>query len=207
MKKYLSLFIALFFLVMGGACMTSSLYQQKYGQKTTNEEISSFLITEDGRQLVVVGIAHHYIFEPNATLKFILTWPEKKHVIATFSNFAIDHLQHISGKYVLKVESNNDLSAEAKTQLLANGFTYDNSKTTLSYQGVLTGKCYLSNNLTIPNALQFNQKYKIAVQETYASPSSTVERVLLTPLMLAADGLLTIAGIPLMLLIIPLSMR
>lgn len=207
MRKYIILLSALFFLVMGSGCMTALLYSKNKPKETittTQEEVSSFLITEDGKQLIVVGKRYHYIFEPNDTLKFILNWPDRKLIAASFTTFDVDTQQNILGRYFLTVDP-NAVSEQAREKLLANGFLPNNDKPIrLSYDGVLTGKRYSSNNFTLPKSLQFSQKYTIAIRETSSSgASTTVANILLTPLSLAADGVLFCAGVPVALFIAP----
>lgn len=237
MKKYISLLMALIFLVGGGACVTSTLYQ-KHGTYTSvnqknptntyapvEEEVSTFLITQDKRQLIVAGKNRHYIFEPNATLKYILTWPQRNLVKASFDRFVIDEQKMISGEYTLTVEVNNQLSKEAKSQLLNNGFVFNTSATSLDYKGELKGKCYSSGGMVIPKTYRFNKSYKVTIQEIQIHGStnieikniksgaesdytpSTTERILLTPLALTADGLLFAVGVPVMIFALPFMNR
>ncbi len=202
MHKILMLAVACAFLVFGGACVTAALYDQPLEQnRAFVEEVGSFLITPDGSQLIVVGKQHHYIFAANDTLKFILGWPEKNRVQASFNNFVINSDQHVSGEYRLTVDALH-LSADAQALLIAKGFK--SSQAGLTYQGVVQGTRYLANKFTLPATLAFHQKYTINMRENYVSTSATLERILLTPLAVAADGALIIGGIPLLLLAIPI---
>jgi hypothetical protein len=204
MKKLLFLSVTLFFVLFISGCVTSALYKDSAeAHRDFVEEVSSFLITADGKQLIVVGKQHHYIFAANdETLKFILTWPEKKRVKAGFENFVINSNQAVSGMYTLTVDATQDLTAESNQLLVSKGFVNNTTQKTLTYHGALHGTRYLADKFVLPATMQLNQKYTITMREDYAysSASSVLGRLLLTPLAIAADGLLLIGGIPVYLL-------
>ncbi len=197
MNKLLILFCALCFLIFGGACFTPELYKHPAeDSRTFVEEINSFLITQDGKNLIVVGQQHHYIFTPSDTLKFILTAPEKKYVKASFNTFSISSDQSVYGSYTLTVDAKQGLPAETGKLLIAKGFTNNPTQKNLTYHGSVQGTRYLADKFQLPATLQLNQKYTINMRESYTSASATMERILLTPLAIAADGLLILGGIP-----------
>lgn len=200
MKKPLMLLVALFFLVFGGACFTPALYD-KSAEETRNfvEEVSTFLITQDGKNLIVAGKQHHYIFAVNETLKFILTWPEKKRVKAEFQSFSVRSDQSVSGMYSLTIDYGNDLSPEMKNLLLAKGFSDNKAEKKLYHSGWLQGTRYLADKFDMPAAMKLNQKYTIKMTEYQPSASAAIKRILLTPLAVAADGLLILGGVPILL--------
>lgn len=202
MKQILILLTALIFLTLGGACVTPALYKSTGSKGTIEEVVSSFLITQDGKQLIVVGKKHHYIFAVNDTLKFILTWPEKKRVNAKFYNFVINADQTVTGSYTLVVDAGQDLGPEALKLLLSKGFVPNNHQKTMLYFGSLQGKRYLADKFELHAMMQLNKEYMIPMRENYVSTSATIERILLTPLAVAADGVVVIGGIPLLLLTI-----
>jgi len=201
MKKIITLLAAFSFLIFTGACFTPALYD-KPAEETKNfvEEVSTFLITQDGQSLIVVGKQHHYIFTANDTLKFVLGWAEKKRVKANFDHFTISSDQTMYGSYSLTVNMDNSLSVAAKNELLKHEFKQEQKQNTLTYRGSVNGVRYLAGDVTIPATLQLNQKYTIQMTEHYASTSAAIQRVLLTPLALVGDGLLILGGIPVLLL-------
>jgi len=200
MKKIITLLAAFTFLIFTGACFTPALYE-KPAEETRyfTEEISSFLITQNGQSLIVIGKQHHYIFTANDTLKFVLGWAEKKRVKANFNHFVIRSDQTVYGSYSLTVNM-NDLNAAAKNVLLKHEFEQDKKQNTLRYNGSVNGVRYLAGNVTIPATLKLNQKYTLEMTEHYPSASAAIQRVLLTPLALVGDGLLILGGIPVLLL-------
>jgi hypothetical protein len=203
MKKTFTLLVALSFLIFGGACFTPALYE-KSAEETHNfvEQISTFLITQDGKSLIVVGKQHHYIFNANDTLKFILTWPEKKRVKTTFSNFVISSDQTVAGSYYLTVDANQNLSAETHKLLISKGFNENKLEKTLVYTGFIQGVRYAADQFELPATLQLNQNYTITMTENQTSASATIKRILLTPLAVTADGLLILGGTPVLLFLL-----
>jgi hypothetical protein len=201
-KKPLILLVTLSFLIFGGACFTPMLYDKPMDKSHSfMEEVSSFLITKEGNKLIVIGKEHHYIFESNDTLKFILQWSEKKRVKASFSSFNIKTDQSLLGSYDLSVHIGKDLSSETKALLIAKGFTENTALKILNYHGTLQGERYLADNVKIPVTMQLNKKYHInMIEDASVSASRVAKRILLTPIALLADGLLVIGGIPILLL-------
>jgi hypothetical protein len=206
MKNIVIFFAVLCFLIFGGACFTPELYRgTAFETHNFTEEISSFLITQDEQQLIVIGKQNHYVFAANDTLKFILGWSENQRVKASFYNFVITEKQTVSGRYELSVNTGQDLSDATKKLLISKGFSESIPQKRLFYNGSLEGTRYLANNIKLPETMQFHQKYSIEMSEYQPSTSQTVKRILLTPLALAADGALLLGGIPLLLLAIPLG--
>jgi hypothetical protein len=203
MKKPLILFAAICFLIFGGSCATYALHSgellgtTKNKYSTFTEAISTFLITADGKQLIVVGKNHHYFFTADDTLKFILTWSEKKRIKAAFSDFIIDDDQNVSGSYSLTIDTTQDLPPETRDLLISKGFTSNPSKSQLLYHHTIQGTRYFAGDFKLPVPLELNQKYMITMHEDYDNGSSTdiMERILLTPLTIALDGALVAAGV------------
>lgn len=201
-KKPLILLIALSFLIFGGACFTPMLYNQPmYKNHSFKEEVSSFLITKEGNKLIVIGKEHHYIFETNEVLKFILQWSERKRVKASFSNFNIKTDQSLSGSYHLIIPLNNRLTPETKALLIAKGFIENTALNILDYHGKLQGERFLADNVKIPSTMQLNKKYSLHMIEETSMAEGLAKRILLTPVAIIADGIV-LAGSPIILLTI-----
>lgn len=200
MNKILTLLIAFCFLVFGGACFTPALYD-KPAEETKNyvEEVSSVLITQDGKNLIVAGKQHHYIFAANDTIKFILTWAEKKRVKAEFHDFSVRSDQSVSGGYSLTVDNGQGLTPEMKTLLLSKGFTNNEIGKKFYHSSWLQGTRYSADKFAMPKAMQLNQKYTINMTEYQPSASAAIKRILLTPLAVVGDGLLILGGVPILL--------
>ncbi len=203
LKKPLILLVALSFLIFGGACFTPMLYDKPMDKSHTFiEEVSSFLITKEGNKLIVIGKEHHYIFESNETLKFILQWSERKRVKASFSSFNIKTDQSLLGSYHLRVHVDENLTPETKALLITKGFTENTAIKILNYHGKLQGERYLADKVKIPVSMQLNEKYNInMIEEASVSALGVAKRILLTPVAVVADGMV-LAGMPIILLVI-----
>ncbi len=202
MKRSLILLVALSFLILGGACFTPMLYNESmYKNHAFVEEVSSFLITKEGNKLIVIGKEHHYIFETNKHLNFILQWEERKRVIASFSNFNIKTDQSLLGSYHLRINIDESLTLEKKSLLIAKGFTENKVLKILEYHGKLQGERYLANKVKIPAIMQLNKKYSINMIEDTSLSTGLAKRILLTPVAVVADGIV-LAGAPIILLVL-----
>lgn len=197
MKKLLILSLTLSFLLFGGACFTPLVYENQTNY--FKEEISSFLITKDGKKLIVIGKEYHYIFDANEALKFVSgAGSKKKQIKASFSSFRIKKDQSISGNYTFTAGNKHQpLEPAFKTRLLAKGFTpHPAIKNRLTYKGSLQGTRYLINELEIPATMKLSKAYQIdMIEEQVLTASEVTKRILLTPLALSADGVIILGGV------------
>ena len=203
MNKILVLFAALSFLIFTGACFTPALHSGK-PTKSYQEKVETFLMSEDKEQLIVIGEKYHYIFPTNDVLKFITQWPDKKQQVkASFSTFRVQLDQSLAGSYTLFIRDSRKLSPEAKQLLISKGFFDNKSSNTLRYHGGLAGKRYLANEVRVPETLKLNKQYTIQIIENdTVSAGEVAKRIALTPLAVAADGLLILGGAPLLLFVL-----
>ena len=189
MKRSLHLLIITILSIIVSGCLTSELYQLK--KESFNEELSGFLITQDQKQVILVGQHYHYIFPMDNDLKSILQWPNRSKLRATHLNFVISKNNMINGTYLLKNE--NPLSDEDKALLLANHFKVRNNG--YYYVGKLSqGTVYESGNFKLPEAQSFKRPYYLNISYDYATTNQTLTKILVTPLAVAADGIDTVVG-------------
>ena len=207
MQKYINLLVILSFLLSGSGCSIDKLYPPEPVEKIRlfDEEVSAVVIKKDSNEIIALGKEYIYILKPDDILNFVLNWSEKKHIKATFADFNADassNIQFLSGRYILTVELNNELSQEAVGQLLTHGFTYNVTKTALSYQGKLHGRYYAhsSSDVNFLKAYQLNQKYKIKVRET----TTTMVRKPKPNATIFLESVAGIVSIPLVLVLLPI---
>jgi hypothetical protein len=114
-----------------------------------------------------------------------------------------DANQRISGGYFLRL--GKDASPEQKEKALAAGFK-PLPTGALTFNSSLNGTRYAANGIQATAASQKLRKtYTIQIsaeKSAGAKAASTVGKLLLTPITLAADGVLFIAAIPLILLFV-----
>jgi hypothetical protein len=156
------------------------------------EEIAAFLLTEDGKTLVVIGEKYHYIFEIDDTLKKILLSDQRKLIKPEFKQFEVDRDNEVSGRILLKYSSKNLDDYFMITKL---GFSSDWHGRNYFFTKQLKGKRYTTNK-EINTAFNFNHPYSINIRRP-PSMGAAVGKVLLTPITVALDGAVTVASVPL----------
>lgn len=192
MQKSSRILILFFFGIINTGCLTSELYNIK--KESFNEEVRGFLITQDQKQLILVGLHYHYIFPMGDDLNNILTWSDHSKLRATRLNFVISKNNVINGTYLLKNENNASLSTRDKAFLLANHFQLM-SNGQYSYIGKLSqGLVYKPGNFKLPEIQSFKKPYYLEISYDYATSGQTITKVLVTPLAVAADGINTVLG-------------
>lgn len=190
MKRSLHLLITVFLAIIASGCLTSELYKIK--KESFNEELTGFLITQDQKQVVLVGQHYHYIFPMDNDLKSILQWPNRSKLRASHLSFVMSKNNIINGTYLLKNEST--LSDDDKALLLANHFKVRNNGE-YYYVGKLSqGTVYESGNFKLPEAQSFKKPYYLNISYDYATSSQTLTKIVMTPLTITADGIDTIVG-------------
>lgn len=126
---------------------------------TTNEIVSSVLVSEDGNRLVVMTPSYHYIFELPPTLLTALKSDFHPYVEAIFSEFRVNSKGRVRGNVNLTVaESHPDAVAAA----IAAGFV-GNSRGAM-FKTTLLGERYKAGNIQPTQQYQLNKTYVIAVQ-------------------------------------------
>lgn len=192
MHKSSQLLILIFLCIINISCLTTELYNAK--KEGFNEEIRGFLITQDQKKLVLVGLHYHYIFPMSEDLNNILTWSDHSKLRATRLNFMISKNNVINGTYLLKSENNALLSNNDKAFLLENHFKII-SNGQYAYIGKLSqGSVYETGNFKLPEIQSFKKPYYLEVSYDYATSGQTLTKVLVTPLAVAADGINTVLG-------------
>ncbi len=192
MHKSSQLLMIIFLSIFNISCLTTELYNVK--KESFNEEVRGFLITQDQKQLVLVGLHYHYIFPMAEDLKNILTWSDHSKLRATRLNFVISKNNVINGTYILKNELNAPLTDTDKAFLLENHFHLITSGQ-YAYIGKLSqGSVYETGNFKLPEMQSFKKPYYLEVSYDYATTKQTLTKVLVSPLAVAADGINTVLG-------------
>jgi hypothetical protein len=174
-------------------CFTPMLYEAR----PYNETASSFLVTEDGSRLVVLGEQYHYIFDDiSPSLKGILLSPLNLRTVvaATLANFYVNSDNVVTGDYSLLLSA--EASDEQRKSAIRAGFVPPD----LSLEGHLKGVRYSAENFPFSAAQTqlFAHRYTAIVR----AERSKTAKILLTPVTIAADGVLILGGTALLLLIL-----
>jgi hypothetical protein len=186
--------------VSTAGCLTPKFNESRFVTGKYLDTVISFLITEDGSKLVVLGEKYHYIFDVSPSLKNVLLGPIRSELRAYFEIFHVTLDNKISGDYSLELL--NDATDEQKNAAVDAGFTPGELALTLS--GHLEGIRYSAEGFPpIGQAYKFNQQYIVEIQEEQ-SAANKAGKILATPIVILADGVLILTGVALVLLVIAL---
>ncbi|WP_321806947.1 hypothetical protein [Burkholderia sp. BCC1993] len=172
-------------------CFTPKLYKDS----NYHEQVSGFLITEDGKKLVVLGTDYHYIFDLPASLRPVLLSGYRKSLHTAFIGFHASG-SSVTGRYRILLPK--EASADDQTAATADGFTA--GQTGLVLEGDIGGKRYSTDGFVARDkvndntAQAFNQRYIVYITESPSALGMGL-RILATPVTVAADGVLVLGGI------------
>lgn len=166
------------------------------------ETIDRFLVTDDGKKLVVLGKQYHYILDMPAHLDAVLAAPYRKSVTASLYHFVAEG-DKIHGEFGLHIRgARKRMTADDYQRALADGFT--EHYTDLVLEGSVSGTRYTTEGFKLgQGSSAFNEPHEIDVTDVI-TPAGTAVRLLVTPVTLAADGVLMIGAIVLSPVIVPL---
>lgn len=180
--------------VMG--CVTKKLYETLETHDTQYDETAlSFLVTEDGSKLVVLGDRYHYIFDDIApSLTHVLGGPLRTVVGADLTKFRVRRDNAVTGDYTLRLfeqASDEQLRSAIEAGFVAPGLTLS---------GHLKGVRYSAEGFALPPATQrFTRPYVVSIIED--AESKLAAKIVLTPLAVAADGLIVLGIVALLLVV------
>ena len=172
----------------GLAGCTAMLFEDGHYEET----VDRFLVSEDGKQFVVLGKKYHYIFDMPDHLGAVLASPYRKSIEASLSGLVAQGSK-ISGDFSLRIHRDH-MTDEDWNRALEDGFTklgdWD-----LGMKGELAGSRYLADGFAQGKTWSsFAHSYKIPVTDRITTAGKAV-RVLATPVTLAADGVMMIGAV------------
>ncbi|WP_175821942.1 hypothetical protein [Burkholderia sp. BCC0419] len=186
-RRLLAAGVAASSLALSG-CFTPKLYKND----AYSEYVSAFMMTEDGKKLVVLGTRYHYIFDLPAQLRPVLLSGYRKSVRTTFEGF------HASGGSVTghyRIVLPKDASDDDRRAASADGFASEPAGLVL--EGDIDGKRYSTEGFVEKDkaaAQPFNRPYSVYIKESPSVVGMGL-RILATPITVAADGVLVLGGI------------
>ncbi|HHT8900837.1 TPA: hypothetical protein ACT5CR_000352 [Burkholderia cenocepacia] len=186
-RRLLAAGVAASSLALSG-CFTPKLYKND----AYSEHVSAFMMTEDGKKLVVLGTRYHYIFDLPAQLRPVLLSGYRKSVRTTFEGF------HASGGSVTvhyRIVLPKDASDDDRRAASADGFASEPAGLVL--EGDIDGKRYSTEGFVEKDkaaAQPFNRPYSVYIKESPSVVGMGL-RILATPITVAADGVLVLGGI------------
>jgi flagellar basal body L-ring protein FlgH len=178
-------------------CVTHELREKIRSDASYTEEISSVLMSEDGKKLVFIGDDYHYIFDAPVGLSQSLRSSFQKSLFASFKEFRVDKNDNITGNITISLDES--ASQQDKEEAIRLG--YDKQSVSPVLELSLQGKRYKSGGVTTDRVgYKLNYTYKVPVLEG----RSSLEKAALTaatPITVLADGVLVIGGSTLIILL------
>lgn len=169
-------------------CLTPKLYKDS----AYRERVSEFLITEDGKKLVVMGTNYHYIFDLPDSLRPVLLSGYRKSFRSAFTGFHASG-SNVTGHYQILLLK--DASADDQQAATADGFTA--AQAGLVLEGEIAGKRYSAEGFAGNDSAArqtFNERYSVYIEESPSAVGMGM-RILATPVTVAADGVLALGGV------------
>ncbi len=172
-------------------CVTSWLYEDHVEYE---ENISSVLISQDKKKIVVIGRKYHYIFDAPTTLVNTLESPIHNKVQAYFSgDFIVDASDHINGLLELRLDEKATDSERSIARSI--GIKNSNYFRALSWSSELAGTRYSAQEFTGDTSFyKLNRPYSVRIKGERSAILKAM-RVPLTPITVGADGVLILAGV------------
>jgi len=180
---------------MGAAGLLTGCTRALFKNREYSEDISSVLISQDGKKLVAIGKQHHYIFDAPRAIVQTLRASFHPFVSGAFGKFYVDSDGQISGRYRLALSS--FALEQDRADAIAAGYkpTEDGH---LAFDGELKGVRYSAGDVRLPaTAEKLNQTYRVLISAEQ-STAMKAAKSLLTPITVAVDGALFIVAIPLL---------
>ncbi len=181
--------------------LTSEISKKEY--KNYTETVSQILVSSDGKQIVVICPAYHYILDMPSKLGEIIDSPLHPKLSAQMQRFDVTPDAKLSGRFTLLLA--DDAGNDDKQLARSYGFLPEyGGMRSLQLEVKVSGKRYSAGGFTMPSALakDLNQSYSVNIREELPTGGKAA-LVLLTPLTVAADGVLTVLAVPLVVLAIP----
>ncbi|WP_445495194.1 hypothetical protein [Pseudomonas sp. 8(2025)] len=180
-----------------GGCLTSRLYESRASNEVYTETVSQFYITADAKSFVIFGKQYHYFVMVDPELLKAIKSDLHGKMQAEFSQILVNAWQNLEGELVLRIPGLDQLDAQQIDAAQALGFVVARSQNALLHRYAIRGSRFESKrDISAYPANALNSTYTLYFS-AYREKSK-VGQVLLTPVTLTADGVLTILALPLL---------
>lgn len=181
------------------ASCTDALWQKSYYSET----FKNFLITKDGQRIVLLGKKYHYIFDDKSdTIKKLLSWESRSKLEMEINGFLVNNTIDVNASVTVKANSSVKLSDQEKGFLKDLGFTKARSNDTVLKKKInLVGTRYLpKSGVNYDKSSSFSKEYRVSIEQS--SFGDKTIKIAFTPVALATDGVLMVAGVTMMTVVI-----
>ncbi|NMZ30314.1 hypothetical protein HBO40_21965 [Pseudomonas protegens] len=180
-----------------GGCLTSRLYESRASNEVYTETVSQFYITADAKSFVILGKQYHYFVMVDPELLKAIKSDLHGKMQAEFSQILVNAWQNLEGELVLRIPGLDQLDAQQIDAAQALGFVVARSQNALLHRYAIRGSRFESKrDISAYPANALNSTYTLNFS-AYREKSK-IGQVLLTPVTLTADGVLTILALPLL---------
>lgn len=185
--------------------MTGCSTQRILGTESYTETVSSILISEDARYLVIISPRFHYVFEMSTSLKDVILGEIHPYVYASPKTFKVDRHNTITGSLVLSLRGADEHIRELakKDGFIPECGCHKNKEKWSFATFKLTGKRYPANGITPGPQYKLNSEYQFPI-EADRTVGEALHHAAATPVKQvavgAAEGVLVIFGVPLLML-------
>ncbi|WP_233874760.1 hypothetical protein [Paraburkholderia adhaesiva] len=176
-------------------CLTHGLYENidRPEYRTYTETVSQILISADGKNLVFIGEDYHYIFDAPEHFAQLLDSPLHKDLTATFNSFSVSTNGAVTGFVRLELDNIGE-----KDAIIASQYDFRTAGKKMWRNLNLSGKRYQAGSFQgAGDQKHLNTPYIVNVKEELPRGGKRA-LVLLTPVTVAADGVLMILSLPLL---------
>lgn len=181
-------------LLMTGCATEALLSSGRYSKYS--EQIEAVLISHDLQNIAVIGSTYDYVFQDAKRLSRIIQSSIHKHLSGEFSTFNIRDRNEVHGALTLILDSTDTKIVEEARAL---GF-HTRATGELYFPTSMKGLRYRKNpGVVVGETYKLNTRYTVDVSVPVGVNPG---KLLLTPVALAADGVLVLLGLPLVALFV-----
>lgn len=199
-QRRLGLHAAFLWAVLGlGACAA----EPEVKRHTYAESVSVLLLSQDGRQLVVLGERYHYVFDAPPELVALAAMPLKLWVQARIAPFTVASDGTVQGSYVLVLPA--DLGQTQASEAQSLGFIWVEG-VGWAREGRLSGRRYVGGNTLRSDRVHeiLPQTYRVTVVAEETLAQQVAERAV-TPVSVTSAGILLVYFAALAPVLIPVA--
>lgn len=178
-----------------GGCVTYKLIEPDEYE----EQVSSLLISQDGKHIIIITKQYHYIFDAPSTVVASVKSDYRAAITASFSGFDVNADGETSGSVALYIARPDQEILQAAVN---DGYT--RTEHGLIFDSMLKGMRYPAGNFVMAQSYQLNNSYAISVTAEQ-SKLKKARNLLISPVTIAVDGALLVFGMPVMLLLLATS--
>mgnify|MGYP003704415217 CR=1 FL=1 len=184
-----------------GGGLAGCASKAQVAEVTYTENVSTLLLSADGKELVVLGEKYHYVFPAPQEIVRLEASPLKTSVVAIIDPFTVQPDGSLGGSYTLEFKPADAAAPEAALAEL--GFVKEADGRWL-FHGALSGKRYLIGNTLKQWRSQekLQRTYTVTVRDLQSAHDRAADK-LMSPVALASDGVFLIYFVLLAPILIP----